>query len=213
MTEQRMRHTISRTIATLAVLSAGTAAFAQQCAVTDPISGKCVARSSAASSAVGAAPRQGQIEANAAPGQPYSLGGVYESSGYYECAQYDKKQERCVVRAMSAEQRESAVQTGIEVAMSGLRIQQEAMLRARQMGMYPNGAAPAQAVAGNPPPLPVARAGASAAPAAQAVQSPRQAAGAASFSDCVNARVTMAAQAGRTLSTPEQVAIAAECSK
>lgn len=207
-----MQHIIARTCTALAIFCAGASAFAQQCAITDPISGKCVANGKAASSAVGA-PQQGQIEAHAAPGQPYSLGGVYESSGYYECAQYDKKRERCLVKAMSAEQRESAVQTGIEVAMSGLRIQQEAMLRAQQMGLYPNGGAPAQTGAGNVAPLPVARAAAGVSAAAQPAPNPRQAAGATSFSDCVNARATMAAQAGKKVSPQEQIAIAAECSK
>jgi hypothetical protein len=73
-------------------------------------------------------------EVSAPPGQPGALGGVSESSGYFICADYDQAGKRCRVRALSAEQRERALQTGVEVAQYGMRIQQEAILRAQQGG-------------------------------------------------------------------------------
>jgi hypothetical protein len=55
------------------------------------------------------------------------------------CADYDQAHQRCRVRALSAEQRESALQTGMEVAQYGMRIQEEARLRMQNAGANAGG--------------------------------------------------------------------------
>jgi hypothetical protein len=105
--------------------SGSTASARQRAAVAEPDSHSSLQRSR-------------PQEVSAPPGQPGALGGYSESSGYFECAQFDPVRQRCLVRALSAEQRESALQTGMDVAQYGLRIQKEALLRS-QNGFNKNG--------------------------------------------------------------------------
>lgn len=193
----------------LLMACAGVAAQEAPCAITDPISGKCMASGTSAARAVG----NGAVEAKAPAGQPYSLGGVFESSGYYECAMYDEKTKRCTLRASSAEQRESAVQTGIEAAMSGMRIQQEAILRGQQMGMFPGGptaGVPARSSYPQGNSYPSAKpAGGAQAKAGSAVT-----AKADGFRECVDAKMASTAQARGRMPTPDQqMAAVSECSR
>ncbi len=122
------------------------AAAQSNCAIQDPISGKCLATGGAVAGAVqnhpaarvtssgrnvGDLPITGPYGQVSAPsGQPGSLGGVSERSAYYECAVYDNERQRCTVKASSAEERERALQAGIEAGLNGARVMHEVQVRA-----------------------------------------------------------------------------------
>lgn len=53
------------------------------------------------------------------------------------CALTDKESDRCLIARPTAEQHDQAVQAGIDAAMSGMAIQQEAMRRAAELGIIP----------------------------------------------------------------------------
>jgi hypothetical protein len=118
-------------------------AMAQGCgtAYANPIecTGNALRKSPAAAVAPAAAPARSQGGLVQGP-----LGGYPAIPGKYVCAQYDKKNQRCLVRDSTEQEREQAYQTGVEAGMNGLQIQNEIN---RRLGM-PAAPFPASAVAG-----------------------------------------------------------------
>lgn len=51
------------------------------------------------------------------------------------CAFYDRTTQKCLTQRPNTQAYDSAVQTGIEAAMMGMQIQQDALHRARMMGI------------------------------------------------------------------------------
>lgn len=153
----RMLSKACRALLVVGILLAPLVHAQVSCSSLDPITGACVSVDSTASKGVSkaggssAGTSGGMIllparptapgEVSAPPGQYGALGGMAESSGMYLCGVYDEKTKKCVLRQSSAEQRERALQAGLEIGMEGLRVQQEVNLRVRAMGLM--GPAPA----------------------------------------------------------------------
>lgn len=158
------KNTKAIVLATLATaVFAAHAAAQSNCAIQDPISGQCLATGGAVAGAVQnraatrgtrTASSGGELsitgpygQVSAPSGQPGSLGGVSERSGYYECAVYDKEHQRCMVKASSAEEREQALQAGIEAGRNGAKLLHEVQVRA---GLIPSSAQVGQKAFANP---------------------------------------------------------------
>jgi hypothetical protein len=62
--------------------------------------------------------------------------------GQMVCAFYDQRTQKCLTERPNTTAYDSAVQTGVETAMMGMQIQQDALHRARMMGI--SGAKPTQ---------------------------------------------------------------------
>lgn len=56
-------------------------------------------------------------------------------AGQMVCAFYDRTTQKCLTQRPNTQAYDSAVQTGIEAAMMGMQIQQDALHRARMMGI------------------------------------------------------------------------------
>lgn len=140
------RRSSASLLAVIALFVATEATAQSNCAIQDPISGKCLATGGAIAGAVENKPAARGVsrgssrselpitgpygQVSAPSGQPGSLGGVSERSGYFECAVYDKERQRCKVKASSAEEREQALQVGIEAGRNGAKLLHEVQVRA-----------------------------------------------------------------------------------
>lgn len=100
------------------------AVWAQGCGLlADPNDPKCKAGT-------------GQVPATGAqPGIGGNQAGQEPGMGQQVCAFFDTRTNRCLTLRPNTKQYDSAVQTGIEAAMMGMQIQQDALYRAGQMGI------------------------------------------------------------------------------
>ncbi|ABM96940.1 hypothetical protein [Methylibium petroleiphilum] len=137
--------------------------------------------------------------------------------GQKVCAFFDTKTNRCLTVRPDTKAYDSAVQTGIEAAMMGMQIQQDAIYRAGQMGVLGGFGRQAQGQAGAPLPqmpqgvtlpgatlpgvgLTVPGAAPESAAARQTSDSPLVA--------CARQRITQAEKASGRPATPDEVAAA-----
>lgn len=158
----------------------------------------------------------------ASPGTPATQAGVSSTPldkrqapgmGQKVCAFFDTKTNRCLTVRPDTQAYDNAVQTGIEAAMMGMQIQQDAIYRAGQMGVLSGFGRGDAATAGVG--LPQMPTGAVAAPpglampgAAPAEQpSARQASG-TSLVACTRQRITQTERAAGRPATAEEVTAA-----
>lgn len=191
----------------LALLAAPALSGAQvSCQKRDPVTGACVGAPAAeAANRPTALPGPAGVGATSASGTQGlggvvgPLGGVYESSGLVGCARFDDGKRKCLAKEPSEEERQRAMNSGIEAAMSGLRIQREIMLRAQAMGMMPPAAAtPSTQPLGDTAPADVDK-----------QQKPTAASAGAS---CFQAKLAEAkAAAGRALNSEELMGVGRQC--
>lgn len=179
---------------------------AQTCGLlADPNNPACKGGTASPATAGAAAP----AAVGAAPADPRQAPGM----GQKVCAFFDTKTNRCLTVRPDTKAYDSAVQTGIEAAMMGMQIQQDALHRAGQMGVLsgfglggraPVGAALPQLPGAAATPSPGLTAPGSA-PAAQA--SGRQSSDTPLVA-CTRQRISQAEKAAGRPATSEEVAAA-----
>lgn len=204
----------------LALFAAPALSGAQvSCQKRDPVTGACVGAPVAAAgrglasptAAADAARDEAQIAIPMPPGVVGPLGGVYSASGMFGCMLFDESTQRCVRREPSEEERQRAMNSGIEAAMSGLRIQGEINRRMQVMGM---GAGPQQAPQGVLAPQGIRPISQSAVPTPSQGQQAQQPASQATLTACFESRLRQQiASAGRALSVAESDAVLKECQR
>lgn len=133
-------------------------------------------------------------------------------SGQTVCAFYDRRTQKCLTERPNTEAYDSAVQTGIGAAMMGMQIQQDALHRARQMGI-------GAGVPGQGFPMPTAQNGMPSVPSpslphASLPPTPRGDSPQEGFKECVVSRLQQIESAtGRPASAEQTTAAMQGCSR